>query len=188
MKAIISALLAVALAPGAMGLSIAPDQVVAYYVGEDFQGNLIKREIRESMLDHSGSCVGTGPIEADCTTGSHSLGFFTSHGIIIPACGSTAGAPPLPSQARGGCYVGDTQSVLTGSNGQRRFNCQLIQVPSSQGGSLLNDIVCAGQGTFPSGTASHTCHSRAYQTNDNTAPGAGVGAGVGSWGCQILHF
>lgn len=188
MKALLAMAVAVATLPGLTAALSVPteDPVVALFVGEDLNGNIVTREIRGSQAEHNAACGGIAPVTSDCSTGQHLLGFFTLHGLLIPRCGSSAGAPALPAAAAGGCMVGDFQSVLTG-NTERRFNCSIIRAPG-RAGTLVNEIACAGQGTFPTGTVTHDCHARAYSSNDNSENGGGVPGAVGDWGCLIIHF
>lgn len=153
------------------------------FVGEDLEGNLVVKEVE---LDHNGACGGFVPHPGpdECSTGEHVRLGGVSHGFaLFPRCGQHLGAN-LPSIA-GRCYAGLATSRLVASSGMRTFICDIQYYPGVPAALQLNQVSCAGSGTFPllNESFTHVCFSDDTGTN-----GAGdSGTGLGDWGCNISH-
>lgn len=164
------------LAAGMVALVAAPTMALdttvlsttAFFVGEDFEGNVIVRELSVSELDHTTTCGGTAPTVTACGTGTHVMttGTSLSHGATLTC--STVSALPTT------CYVGRTMSQVSDGVRTRTFNCDIAtpyQVPGGVG------ITCAGVGSFPITTFTHNCAASGWRA---VAPAA-----VGDWGCVV---
>ena len=187
MKTILISLMMVVGAAGlATGLGLGTTEPVMYFIGEDFEGNLVIREITPGAgTDDNAECGGFAPLQPDeCSNGVHVRTFGLSHGFsTMPQCGTALGLPrALPSQV-GRCYNGAATSQVLHATGARTFVCQIDYYPSARLG--LDSISCSGTGTFPAVGAqfTHDCYSDDYGT-----PGAGnSGTGLGDWRCNLIH-
>lgn len=147
-----------------------------WFIGEDFDGNLIVRELPESepAADHLGGCIGFSPQVNACSTGTHEPsgplnGFNLIHGFLL-LC-RPAG---IVVQQVVNCYVGRQTSQVTDGVHMRTFSCDILtpwQLPSI-------GVACAGGGTFPTTTFTHTCTSKGY--------GTVVPVAVGDWSCVMI--
>lgn len=168
LASILAAGVALLVAAPAMAGDVTVPDTTSYFVGEDFNGNLIVRELSDAGTDHFAACGDTAPLGTACSTGTHVMTTGTSvgHGVVL-TCRTVPGLPTT-------CYVGRTTSQVSDGVRTRTFNCDVATPYQFPGIGLA----CAGTGPFPTTTFTHNCSSSGWRA---LAP-----ASVGDWGCQVL--